>query len=563
MSTPPTKYTRKTNFQAFQASTTNPIRGADLDAEFSALKTTTDQAIDRIALIQRDDGALKNGTVTRDALSTDFLPQLINDVAGGISSDKAVIVAAKDETLAAQADADAARDQAVAAKTAALSSQTAAATSETNAATSATNAAGSASSAAASASNALASKNAAATSETNAATSATSASTSASAASTSASNAAGSASTASTAATNAGNSATAAATSATNASNSATSAATSASQAANSAAAVTSGLRNRIINGDMRIDQRNAGAAITVSPNAAKFVADRMYVVNTTAGAGAFSVQQVPDAPDGFTSSVKVTCTTAQAALGANDFFSFQHRIEGANVADFGFGTAAAKTVTVSFLVKASVAGTYGFSVTNHNGTRSYTTSYTIGSANTWEYKTITLPGDTAGTWLKDTIGYGFNAYFGLGMGSTYVAPTNNAWTTGYYTPSGAENVMSAVGRAWQITGLQVEPGTVATPFERRPYGLELALCQRYYAAGVGFGAQGYASSTTSLSAAKCFGTVMRAVPTISFSGMTYVNASGIGTLSISADGFVASAAGTTAGGNANFFTNWTASAEL
>jgi hypothetical protein len=233
------------------------------------------------------------------------------------------------------------------------------------------------------------------------------------------------------------------------------------------------GFRNRIINGDMRIDQRNAGAAVTSG-----YPVDRFQVVISTDGA--FSGQQDSSVPAGFNTSVKLTTTTADASLGATQFYAFRHRVEGFNVADLNWGTANAKTVTLSFWTRSSLTGTFGGVLRNSANDRSYPFTYSISSANTWEYKTITVAGDTSGTWLT-TNGIGLQIDFGLGVGSTY-SGTAGAWAGSLYiSATGAVSVIGTLNATWYVTGVQLEVGSVATPFERRPYGAELALCQRYY----------------------------------------------------------------------------------
>jgi hypothetical protein len=237
------------------------------------------------------------------------------------------------------------------------------------------------------------------------------------------------------------------------------------------------GFRNRIINGDMRIDQRNAGASVT-NTGATTFYLDRWNVLGTTS-AGQFSIQQVTDAPAGFVNSAKITVTTVDSSLAADDRYVWMQRIEGYNVSDFGFGTANATTVTVSFWVKSSLTGTFGGALDN-GGTRSYPFSYTISATNTWEQKTVTIAGDTSGTWPTNN-SRAMQLIFSLGAGSDYVGTVNTWAAATYFTVSGATNVLGTSAATWQITGVQLEAGSVATPFERRPYGTELALCYRYF----------------------------------------------------------------------------------
>ena len=237
------------------------------------------------------------------------------------------------------------------------------------------------------------------------------------------------------------------------------------------------GFRNRIINGDMRIDQRNAGASVSFAASASGYTVDRMQFSNVTDGA--WTAQRSTTTATGFTNSLLLTVTTADASLGATQFASVQQLIEGFNVADFGWGTASAKTITLSFWVRSSLTGTFGGAFVNSAQNRSYPFTYTINSANTFEYKTVTVAGDTSGTWLTDN-GIGIRIYFGLGVGSTY-SGTSGAWGGALYlSATGATSVVGTSGATFYITGVQLEVGSVATPFERRDYGRELMLCQRY-----------------------------------------------------------------------------------
>jgi hypothetical protein len=237
------------------------------------------------------------------------------------------------------------------------------------------------------------------------------------------------------------------------------------------------GFRNRIINGDMRIDQRNAGASVT--PATSAFPVDRWRAEEDTDGE--YTIEQVQDAPAGFVDSLKVTVTTADGTIGATQTATLQQRIEGNNVADFGLGTANAKTFTLSFWVKSSLTGTFGGGFSNAAENRSYAFTYTISVADTWEYKTVTVAGDTTGTWQTGT-STGLRVNFGFAAGTTY-SQTAGSWSADakYFSATGAVNVLGTLSATWYITGVQLEVGSVATPFERRPYGTELALCQRYF----------------------------------------------------------------------------------
>ena len=237
------------------------------------------------------------------------------------------------------------------------------------------------------------------------------------------------------------------------------------------------GFRNRIINGDMRINQR--GGTITVNDLAVFYGIDRFSGVGQSAD-GVFTMVQDTSAPSGFVNSLKVTVTTADASIGASQYYTVQQLIEGTNVSDLAWGTASAKTVTLSFWVRSSVTGTFGGSLRNANGDRSYPFTYSISAANTWEQKSVTIAGDTTGTWLTTT-GIGIRVNFGIGTGSSGVG-TAGAWAgANYYSATGATNLISTLSATWYITGVQLEVGSVATPFERIDYGRELQLCLRYY----------------------------------------------------------------------------------
>ena len=240
------------------------------------------------------------------------------------------------------------------------------------------------------------------------------------------------------------------------------------------------GSRNRIINGDMRIDQRNAGASVTVNSSARTYGVDRFFGFGVSS-AGVFTQQQSTDVPtgSGFTNSVKLTTTTS-VTPGSSDTYGFAQAIEGNNVADLMFGSASAKTVTLSFWVKSSLTGTFTVVIANYGGSRTYPATFSISAANTWEQKAITIAGDTTGTWLGST-SEGITLLWMLGSGST-LNGTANTWAATKFGVSGQTNLISTNGATFYITGVQLEPGSTATPFERRSYGQELALCQRYYA---------------------------------------------------------------------------------
>jgi hypothetical protein len=235
-------------------------------------------------------------------------------------------------------------------------------------------------------------------------------------------------------------------------------------------------LKNRIINGDMRIDQRNAGASVAIG-NA--YSADRWRVENSTSGTA--TVQQVSDAPTGFSSSIKYTVTSVDSSLSSTDCAFIQQTIEGFNFSDMLYGTANAKTVTLSFWVKSSVTGTFGATLANNAYNRGYPASFTVNTANTWEQKTATITGDTTGTWIGDTNGIGVRVSFGMAAGSDR-ASASGAWAAAVVLGVNSQvNLMATNGATFQVTGVQLEQNTSATPFERRLYNQELANCQRYY----------------------------------------------------------------------------------
>jgi hypothetical protein len=239
------------------------------------------------------------------------------------------------------------------------------------------------------------------------------------------------------------------------------------------------GFKNRIINGAMVIDQRNAGASVTINAASYTYTVDRWAALGQAAD-GVYTVQRSATAPAGFTNSLLATVTTADASIGASQYYVLKQAIEGLNVADLNLGTANAATVTLSFWVRSSLTGVFSGSITNSAYNRAYPFSYTINAANTWEQKTVTIAGDTTGTWLSDN-GAGIIVYMDLGSGSANKG-TANAWAgSGLVGVTGSVNLIGTSGATFYITGVQLEKGSTATSFDYRPYSAELALCQRYY----------------------------------------------------------------------------------
>jgi hypothetical protein len=273
-------------------------------------------------------------------------------------------------------------------------------------------------------------------------------------------------------------------------------------------------LRNRLINGDMRVDQRNAGAAVT--PTVAAYVLDRW--VYQTSTASKLTIQQVSTAPTGFVNSTKISVASAYTASAAN-YFVYQQSIEGFNVSDFGFGSATAKTVTLSFWVQSSLTGTYSGCLQNATNDRSYVFTYSISVANTWTQISITIAGDTTGTWATgNTIG--ITVDFDLGSGSNWQNAAGS-WVAGNkFSNSAQANFVGTAAATFYVTGVQLEVGSIATPFERQIYNNQLAQCQRYYIAGTSIWVGSSAARSTA------FTGPMRASPTISGGGTGFTIAS-------------------------------------
>lgn len=292
-------------------------------------------------------------------------------------------------------------------------------------------------------------------------------------------------------------------------------------------------MRNRIINGAMMIDQRNAGASTSVQTTTTYASCDRWY---TGASANSkYTVQQNAGSvtpPAGFTNYIGIT-SSAATAVGAADYYYLSQRVEGYNVADFGFGTANAQPVTLSFWVRSSLTGTFSVSLFNSAANRFYPATYTISAANTWEQKSITVAGDTSGTWLTNN-GIGMSVYFSLGLGSDY-ASTANTWASNGYVATGTTNLVATNGATFYITGVQLEEGTAASPFENRLITTELSLCQRYCMRwcgnqpyeGIGGGSFN-AFSSTGAQGIMSTPVSMRATPTITFSTLGFTDVTAI-----------------------------------
>jgi hypothetical protein len=272
------------------------------------------------------------------------------------------------------------------------------------------------------------------------------------------------------------------------------------------------GFKNRIINGDMRIDQRNAGASVTQTTTTT-YTLDRLAAQGTVASK--YTVQQNAGSvtpPVGFTKYLGVTSLSAYA-IGAGDAFTVQQSIEGFNVADLAWGTASAAQITLSFLIRSSLTGTFGGALRNGGLNRSYPFTYTVSVANTWTQISVTISGDTTGTWATDN-STGINLVFGLGVGSTFSGTAGTWAATNYNSATGATSVVGTSGATFYVTGVQLEKGSTATAFDYRDYGRELSMCQRYYqTSGVGIGQVNSAAGSSVFLPFFC---PMRAAPSVS-----------------------------------------------
>ena len=296
--------------------------------------------------------------------------------------------------------------------------------------------------------------------------------------------------------------------------------------------------RNLIINGAMVIDQRNDGSSVTVNSSTNYFAADRFKFGISSSPTGAGTLQQVSDGPDGFVKSNKFTVTTADSSIPATQSYNLMQEIEGQNVSNLAWGSSAAKTITFSFYVKTSLNGTFGGSIQNSARDRSYPFTYSISSseANTWVRREITVVGDTSGTWLT-TNGVGLRVLWGIGNGSSRTASAG-AWTgSDARGATGQVQVIGTNSATFQVTGVQLEVGEVATAFEHRSVSDELARCERYFEVigGRSEAFMGYAYSSSAAAVSIRYRTVKRAIPgtiTLSAAGqstgqLTFLTAGG------------------------------------
>lgn len=283
--------------------------------------------------------------------------------------------------------------------------------------------------------------------------------------------------------------------------------------------AVSPTFKNRIINGDMTIAQRGAAAVNTTN----SYPVDR-WLINYSSSA-TFSAQQSSDAPAGFSYSLATTVSSS-SLIASTNYAQLIQVIEGTNIVDFCLGTSQAKIITVSFWVKSSITGKYAVKLQN-SGSRTYFSEYTINSANTWEKKSVTISLDTQGTWLTNS-GVGINLCFILSLGSNYWG-TSDTWSSSNWAGSSNQTqLQQTAGAIFKITGVQLEAGSVATPFEYRPQQLELSLCRRYYYRLTSTGYSNYTTfgrgmwtTTTNFRFYLKFPTPMRATPTVALTAAT------------------------------------------
>jgi hypothetical protein len=268
------------------------------------------------------------------------------------------------------------------------------------------------------------------------------------------------------------------------------------------------GNRNLVINGAMDVSQRGT----SWSPPSDGYTIDRFQQYQ--GGGGVIYYEQSTDAPDGFRNSLKLTVNTADTSIGTGDYYYLRHNIEGYNVAQLSLGTSAAKQFTLSFYVKSSLTGTFSGAFQNASVNRTYIFEYTINSANTWERKTVTIAGDTTGTWSTDNTA-GLRVAFDLGMGATYDG-TLGSWTGNTkYSSTGSVKLVGTASATWQITGVQLEVGDTATPFEHRSYSDQLQSCMRYYQQ-INSGITGTGSNSGGIVFKTDFPVEMRAKPSVS-----------------------------------------------
>ena len=318
---------------------------------------------------------------------------------------------------------------------------------------------------------------------------------------------------------------------------------------------------NRIINGDMRIDQRNNGA----NGSASGYTVDRWQYFG--AQAGKFSWQRNAGSattPAGFPYYFGFVSSTAYASLVA-DYFFLNQNVEADFVSDFAWGTASAQPITLQFWAWSSLTGTFSGAIANAANTRCYAFTYSIPVTNTWTKIVLTIPGDTGGTWALSGNGAAFGLQFDLGSGSTRRGPSG-VWTTvaggnTYIGATGAVSVVGTLNATFFLTGVKLEVGSVATPYNRQSLAKSMADCQRYYQTGSA-GWWGYGGAGAAIGGYIPFPVSMRAAPTINTSAGVYTNCSGLALQAATISGVYFQSAATALGSSGLNF-NYTNSAEL
>lgn len=303
------------------------------------------------------------------------------------------------------------------------------------------------------------------------------------------------------------------------------------------------GFKNRILNGDFRIDQRNNGGSVAITTSGA-YTLDHWEAVATqnsklTLQRNAGSVTP----PPGFTNYIGVTSLSAYS-ITSTDLFRISTPVEGSHMSDFAWGTAYAKPITISFYVRSSLTGTFGGAIQNANNNRAFPFTYTINSVNTWERKTIFVPGELTGSWNTD-VNLGLRIQWGLGVGSTKVS-TAGLWAAGDYNGApGAVSVVGTNGATWYMTGAQIETGVNATDFEFRDIGREEILCQRYFERAYPY-TTNWNTSTSVFRTSGVWKVTKRTNPTLTFNGGYFQygpggqqNISSISNVTTSIHGFV------------------------
>ena len=280
------------------------------------------------------------------------------------------------------------------------------------------------------------------------------------------------------------------------------------------------GRRNMIINGDMNIAQRGTPTSAASYTSGGYAACDRWRLRAISTDEADFVISQESDAPtaSGFTKSIKIKTNTVESALASDEIFHVSQRIEAQDLQHLKYGTSSALPTTLSFWVKAYQTGTYAINVYKPDSpNRQITATYTISASNTWEFKTMTFPGDTAGGGITDDTGTGLQIYWLLATGTDYTGTTSTSWdnyANGGFANGQAVNIMSSTDNYFYLTGVQFEVGSQATAFEHRSFGEELRLCQRYYQVGSSIGA-GYGSANGYARAGSVYATQMRATPTL------------------------------------------------